>query len=182
VITLRTRLNTFTYRVIGAAVLDRGAFEEIEHDPSATLQSAVVVVASSLAAGVGASALARPAVLLGVAGVALITWIAWATLILQIGGRVLAEQQTRVDLGQLLRTIGFAASPGLLQVLGAFPSITVPIFIASWLWMLSAMTLAVRQALDFHGLGRAFVVCVVALGVVLATGFLLALLLARVAI
>lgn len=176
VISLRSKLSSFTYRAMGAAVLDRGAYEEIEHDPSATLQSAIVVVASSVAAGIGASAwnLGRPAVLLGVACVALVTWVAWAVLILEIGGRALAERQTRVTLGELLRTVGFAASPGLLQVFAALPGAALPVYVASWLWMLAAMTVAVRQALDFRGLGRAILVCVIALVVVLATAAFLA--------
>ncbi len=180
-ITLRSKLTSFTYRAMGAAVLDRGAYEDIEHDPSATFQSAVVVVVSSLAAGIGASAwhFARPLMLLGVAGVALVTWVAWAVLILEIGGHELPERQTHVDLGQLLRTIGFAASPGILQVFAALPSIAIPVYIASWLWMLAAMTVAVRQALDFHTLRRAIAVCAIAFVLVLTTAFLLALLFAR---
>lgn len=182
-ITLRSELTSFTYRAMGAAVLDRGAFEEIEHHPSATIQSAAVVLASSIAAGIGASAwhLARPMVFLEVAAVALTSWIAWAVLILQIGGRELPERQTRVDLGQLLRTVGFAASPGILQVFAAFPSITIPVYVASWLWMLAAMTVGVRQALDYQGMGRAFLVCGLALALVLATAVILALLFVRVA-
>ncbi len=180
--TLRSTLSMLTYRAMGAAALDRGAYEEIEHNSSATLQSAIVVVASSLAAGVGASAwhLARPVLLLGVTGVALVTWLAWAVLILQIGGRVLPERQTQVDLGELLRTIGFAASPGLLQALAAFPAISLPVYIASWVWMLAAMTVGVRQALDFKRLSRAFAVCSLAFAIVLATAVVLGILFARV--
>ncbi len=182
-VTLRSRLTSFTYRAMGAAVLDRGAYEDIEHDPSATFQSALVVVASSLAAGIGASSwhLARPGILLAVTGVALVTWIAWAAMILQIGGRSLAERQTRVDFGELLRTVGFAASPGLLQIFAAFPSIAIPVYVASWLWMLAAMIVAVRQALDFKTLGRAVAVCAVALALVVMTALVLAFLFSRAA-
>jgi len=120
-------------------------------------------------------------VLLGVAAIALATWIAWAVLILEIGGRELPERQTRVNLGELLRTIGFAASPGLLQVFAVFPSISIPVFVASWLWMLAAMTVGVRQALDYQGLGRAFAVCGLAFALVIAAAIILALLFVRVA-
>jgi hypothetical protein len=180
---MRSTFGSLAYRAMGAATLDRGTYEGIEHDSSATFQAAAIVVASSLAAGIGASQGAPPrlGVLLAVAGLALVTWVAWAVLILQIGGRNLAERQTEVDLGQLLRTVGFAASPGLLQVFAAVPAITAPVYAVSWLWMLAAMTVAVRQALDFRTFGRALAVCGVAFVLGLATAFVLALLFARVA-
>jgi len=168
---------------MGAAMLDRGTYEGIEHDSSTTFQAAAIVVASSLAAGIGAGQGNPPrlGVLLAVAGLALVTWLAWAVLILQIGGRSLAERQTEVDLGQLLRTVGFAASPGLLQVFAAVPALTVPVYVASWLWMLAAMTVAVRQALDSRTFGRALAVCGLAFALVLATAFGLAMLFIRAA-
>ena len=177
---MRSTVGMLTSRALGAAVLDRGTYEDVEHDPSATWQAAVVVMASSLAAGIGATGVtggnARLGALLAVSGVALVTWLAWAMLILQIGGRDLPEPQTRVDLGQLLRTVGFAASPGLFQVFGLVPAVTVPVFVASWLWMLAAMTVAVRQALDYRGIGRALAVCAVAFLLVLVLAVILALL------
>lgn len=182
-IMMRTTLGSFAYRAMGAAMLDRGTYEGIEHDSSATFQAAAIVVASSLAAGIGLSqgSPPRPGILLAVAGLALLTWIAWAVLILQIGGRSLPERQTEVDLGQLLRTVGFAASPGLLQVFAAVPALTAPVYAVSWLWMLAAMTVAVRQALDFRTFGRALAVCALAFALVLATAFAVALLFVRAA-
>ena len=46
---------------------------------------------------------------------------AWALLTLQIGSRLLPDSRTRVDMGELLRTTGFAATPGLLRVFGILP-------------------------------------------------------------
>jgi hypothetical protein len=174
---MRSTVGIFTNRALGAAVLDRGTYEAVEHDPSATWQAAMVVIASSLAAGVGASRgnFPRLGTLLAVSGLALVTWAAWAMLILQIGGRNLAERQTHADLGQLLRTIGFAAAPGLFQVFAIVPAVTVPVYVASWLWMLAAMTVAVRQALDYRGIGRALTVCAVAFALVLAVAVILSL-------
>ncbi len=65
------------------------------------------------------------------------------------------------DVGQLLRTIGFASSPGLLRILGIVPGMTGIVFIVCALWMLVAMVIAVRQALDYHGTGRAIAVCLI---------------------
>lgn len=160
-IALKRILTTLPYRALGAAVLDRSVYEGIEHDPAATRQATLVVIASSLAAGIGASGWngPDPIVLAAVAALALVTWLAWALIVLQIGGRYLAERRTHVTLAELLRTIGFAASPGLLQVFAWIPAITTPVFIVSWIWMLAAMAVAVRQALDYRSLGRALAVC-----------------------
>ena len=92
---------------------------------------------------------------------ALIAWAAWALITFEIGSRLMPEPQTRVDVGQLMRTIGFAAAPGLLRVLGAIPGVTVPAFVIAALWMLAAMIVAVRQALDYTSTRRAIAVCLV---------------------
>src|SRR5262249_8932928 len=78
----------------------------------------------------------------------------------QVGGRVMPEPSTRADIGQLLRTIGFASAPGLLRVLGIMSAATIPVFVVTAIWMLAAMIVAVRQALDFHTTSRAGAVCV----------------------
>jgi hypothetical protein len=96
--------------------------------------------------------------------------MAWAALTYLIGTRLLPEPQTRADIGELLRTIGFASAPGLLRVLGAIPFIGPPIYAIAAIWMLLAMVVAVRQALDYTSTGRALAVCVLgwALSLVLA--------------
>jgi hypothetical protein len=69
----------------------------------------------------------------------------------------------------LLRTTGFAAAPGILRIFGIVPGLGVPVFIISAVWMLAAMVVAVRQALDFTGTRRALAVC--GLGWLFAIGF-----------
>jgi hypothetical protein len=157
-----TARNTLLQRLIGAAALDAAIYEEVEADPAATAQAFAVVVFSSLAAGVGASGLGEISLtgVLYYSGVALVAWAAWALVTFQIGSRLMPDPQTRVDVGQLLRTIGFAATPGLLRVLGIMPAVAVPVFAATSLWMLLAMVVAVRQALDYRSTARAVAVCV----------------------
>lgn len=172
---------TMMYRAMGAAVLDPSIYEWIERDRSSIREAFGMVLLSSLAAGIGAGGFDGPRLntLTLVTVLALATWLIWASLIQFVGGQLLPEPDTRVTFAELLRTTGFAATPGLLQVFAIIPSITVPVFIASWLWMLAAMIVAVRQALDFRKTWHAIVVCVVALAIALSTGLVTLLAMAR---
>ena len=166
--TTTTAGNSFTQRLIGALALDATIYEEVEADASATSQAMAVVLLSSLAAGLGSRGLGGTTWqgMLFIAILSLVAWAAWALVVLQVGGRLLPEPQTRVDAGQLLRTIGFAAAPGLLRILGIMSAATIPVFAVTGLWMLAAMVVGVRQALDYRSTARAIAVC--ALGLVLA--------------
>ena len=160
--------NSFLQRLIGAAALDTAIYEEVEADPSATSQAFLIVVATSLAAGVGARGLLEVtfAGMLLYSAIALMAWAAWALLVFEIGARLMPAPQTRVDVGQLLRTIGFASTPGLLRALGIMPAVAAPVFVVTSVWMLLAMIVAVRQALDYRSTAAAVAVCL--LGWVLA--------------
>ena len=152
-------MNTFAKRMIGAASLDVPTYEEVEADTTATTQAMGVVVLSSLAQGIGfVTQGGGSGFIVGAIG-ALIGWIIWAFLVYLIGTKLLPEPQTRSDLGELLRTTGFAAAPGLLRVLGAIPLLGGLIMPAVTIWMLIAMVIAVRQALDYKSTFRAVGVC-----------------------
>jgi hypothetical protein len=153
---------TFFRRVIGAARLDAAVYEEVEADGTATGQAALVVLLASLAAGVSTSGTGASTVQGLVAGTigGFAGWLSWAGLTYLLGTRLVPEPQTRADLGQMLRTLAFAASPGLLHVLGVVPALKWPAFVVASLWMLVAMVVAVRHALDYSSTARAIGVCV----------------------
>ncbi len=154
-------MSTFAERMIGAATLDVHTYEEVEADTTATTQAMVVVVLSSLAQGIASMTQGGGMGFVAGAMGALIGWFIWAFLVYIIGTKVLPEPQTRSDLGELLRTTGFSASPGLLQVLGVIPLFGGWITLAVSIWMLIAMIIAVRQALDYQSTGRAVGVCLI---------------------
>jgi hypothetical protein len=166
-------MTTFLTRIAGAALLNPATYEEVEADRSATLQAMAVVLLSSLAAGVGGLGplSARPAALAGISLLAFAAWAVWALLTFEIGTRIFPAPRTQADVGQLLRTIGFASAPGILRVAGVIPGSTTMVFAVTAIWMLMAMIVAVRQALDYTSTARAFAVC--ALGWVLAFGMAL---------
>jgi len=150
----------FTDRMIRAARLDVNLYEEVEADTGATPQAIAVVVLGSIAAGLGAGRGSLSGILIG-AVAALIGWFIWAYLTYWIGTRVLPEPQTSATHGELLRTIGFANSPGLLRVLGVVPGLREIVFLVVGIWVLVATVVAVRQALDYRGTLRAVGVCAV---------------------
>ncbi len=162
-------MNRFFARMTGAALLNVAIYEDIEADRSATRQAAYVVALSSLAAGIGAMGpLASLRALVTFSLLALALWAIWAILTLQIGARLFPGPRTQADAGQLLRTIGFATAPGLLRIVGVIPGTTTIVFGVTAVWMLMAMIVAVRQALDYDSTARAFAVCFV--GWLLAVG------------
>ena len=151
-------------RMTRAALLDAQIYEEVEADRSATPQALAVVVLASVAAGIGSLENNGWSGIGYITVAALVGWWVWAWLTCFIGTRILPRSETDCDLGELLRTIGFASSPGTLLVFAAIPAISLYVFLVCGLWMLAAMVAAVRQALDYEGRGgtlRSIAVCAI---------------------
>ncbi len=154
-------MSTFTERMIRAAKLDVQLYEEVEADKSAMKQAMGVVVLSSLALGIGSLGVASGSgIIMGVI-VALAGWFIWAYITYFIGTKLLPEPQTSADHGELLRTIGFSSSPGLIRILGIIPGLWGIVNPIAAIWMLMAMIVAVRQALDYRSTLRAIGVCII---------------------
>jgi hypothetical protein len=151
-------MATFTERMLGASRLDQTTYEEVEADTGATGQALGVVVLTGLASGIGLGA--------GVTGLVLGTlatvlgWYVWAFIIYFIGTRWFPEPQTHADWGQVLRTVGFANTPGILRVIGVIPFLRGIVFVVTAVWVLVAVVIAVRAALDYTSTLRAVGVCV----------------------
>jgi hypothetical protein len=152
---------SFVDRVVGAARLDVQTYEEVEADKTATAQAMGVVVLAAVAAGMGEATRGGTTVVGSLIG-DLVGWVTAAALIWLVGTKLLPEPQTRSDIGELLRTIGFAAAPGLLAVLGLVPLVGGLIALVVWIWRLVATVVAARQALDYQSTGRAVAVCIIA--------------------
>ncbi len=148
-------------RMLRAAKLDAQLYEEVEADKGAMGQATAVVLLSALAAGIGNfSNGGLFGIATGALG-ALVGWYIWAYLTYFIGTRWLAEPQTEADAGELLRTIGFSSAPGLIRILGIIPGLNALVFSGAAIWMLVAMVIAVRQALDYTSTWRALGVCAI---------------------
>ena len=154
-------MNPFINRMIRAAKLDANLYEEVEADESSMGQAMGVVILSSLAAGIGNYFVTGFGGLIWATISALVGWFVWAYLVYFIGVKFLPEPQTSSSPGELLRTIGFSSSPGIIRVLGVIPFLNWILNLVASIWMLVAMVIAVRQALDYKGTGRAVLVCVI---------------------
>lgn len=150
-------MTSLIRRMLRAALLDWRVYEEVEQDRSATAQAITVVFLSSVAGAVGSAGGLRTLPFYLISFVA--AWCTWAALTYWIGTRVLPSKETAADFGQLLRTIGFAGTPSLLLALGVISSIRVFLFWFVLAWVLVAMVIAVRQALDYTSTLKALFVC-----------------------
>jgi hypothetical protein len=142
-------------RMKGAALLDVQTYEDVEADTAATGQAAAVVLLVAAAQALGASAYGGRGIL-GGAVVAVVGWLVWSAVTYLIGDKLLGGTATW---GELLRTIGFAQTPGLLAVLGFLPVLGALALFTAAIWMLVAGIIAIRQALDF-GTGKAILTAV----------------------
>ncbi len=154
-------MASFTERMLRAAKLDVHIYEEVEADTTAMGQAIGVVVLASVAAGIGSIATTGASGIITGTIFALLAWFIWAYLTYFIGTKLLPEAQTQADAGQLLRTIGFSSSPGIIRVIGIIPGLTVIVNFIAGVWMLIAMVIAVRQALDYKSTLRAVGVVVI---------------------
>lgn len=154
-------MNSLPERMMRAATLDSRLYEQVEADPSTLKEAGLIVVLSSLAAGIGTVSQA------GLSGIvfgtiaALVGWFIWAYLTMIIGTKLLPTPDTEADYGQLLRTIGYSSSPGVVRILGIIPGLGPIMAFLGGVWMLVAMVVAVRQALDYTSTLRAVAVCLI---------------------
>jgi len=129
---------------------------------------------SSVAAGIGAYSFFGLNSLISGTFWALFIWFLWAYITFLVGTRLFPEPQTQSNIGELLRTIGFSTSPGVLRIFGIVlgQSLAGLLFFVTGIWMLVAMIVAVRQALDYesknfifrfanNGTDKAVLVCVI---------------------
>lgn len=151
----------FGERIIGASKLDSAIYEEVENDPNAMGQAIAVIILSSVAAGIGMARQVGAPGLFGALVAALVGWLLWAWITYFIGTRLLPAAGTHADWGQLLRTTGFAAAPGLLRFIGIVPGLNFLVFTITGLWLLAGFVVAVRQALDYTSTWRALGVCLI---------------------
>ena len=152
-------------RMMRAARLDSNLYEEVEADLNATSQAATVVGIVALcsafggAVRFGTSTGASAAVLAFIGGLvmAFVGWIAWSYITYWIGTSLFKGQATP---GELLRTIGFAQTPGVLNILQFIPIVGGVVALVVFVWTIIAGVIALRQALDIST-GKAIITAII---------------------
>ena len=146
--------GVMTNRVIRAAMLDVDLYEEVEADTSLNQEALMVVILVAILGGIGAflggviggnfGAAILGLILAVVVGV--INYYIWAYVTYFVGTNLFSGT---ADVGELLRTLGYASGPRALSVLGFIPCIGGLLVLVGLVWSLVAGIIAVRQALDF---------------------------------
>ena len=96
----------------------------------------------------------------------------WSLLVVVIGTKLMPEPTTKADFNEAFRVIGFTAAPGLLNILAIIPILGVLVSFLVWVWTLVIGVIAVREVLDYSNTGRAIIVCLIALVVMLLINLL----------
>ncbi len=173
-------------RMLRAAKLESQLYEEVEADSTGTGQALLPVVLVSLATGIGhgiAGAMKGgegsflsfvSGLIWGIIG-SLIIWFIFSLLCFWLGTSIFKGPETKSSLGELLRTLGFAYAPGMLNIFSFIPMVGSIIPFATFVWTVIAAVIAVRQACDFTT-GRAIGTVIVAAIIPLIIMVLLAML------
>ena len=157
-------------RMIGAALFNRATYEEIEADQGALGQAIGVVLLVTLCGIIGGvigglmSGEAVLGIVLGVIGglvFGIVRWALWVSVMFLVGGKMLRTSNTETSWSELGRVMGFAYTPGILSVLWFVPVVGGIFPLIGFCWTLAAVTVAVRQALDFESTGRAILVVLI---------------------
>lgn len=148
-------------RMMRASRAESNLYEEVERDVDATSQAALVVLVVAIASGIGAIGSGGLGGLVFGVIAAFVGWIVWAFVTYWVGKTLFKTQETRVTPGEMLRTLGFARAPGVLNVLGIIPILGWIIWPVTWVWSVVLGVIAIRQAMDFST-GRAIATGLVA--------------------
>jgi hypothetical protein len=131
--------------MLGAATLNLDTYEEVEADETATMQAAAVVAMVAVTSAIGAVGDGSTSMIM--APIAqIIGWLIWSGVTFLIGAKIFGGTATW---GELLRTLGFAQSPGILYLFAILPFVGGLVRFVVGIWMLWAGIVGVRQALDF---------------------------------
>ena len=154
--------GTLLSRMIGACMLSAYTYEDVESDTSATIQALMVVLMVSIAGSF-------PLLMVGNVGyfavmivAGIIFWLIWALATFTVGGTILKTPNTEANWGELLRTTGFAQTPGLFGLIGIIPILSQVIALPVMIWQIVAMVVGIRHALDYTSTLRAVAVVIIA--------------------
>jgi len=136
-------------RVKRVLYLESEVFPEIELDPKATGQAAIVVIVASILSGIGTGFGANSFVSGFLASLlfTIVSWYLWAAVTLFIGTRIYDGQ---ANMGEMLRVIGYAQAPRAFNFFAFIPIVGWVIPLLTLFWVLAASFMAIREGLDIE--------------------------------
>jgi hypothetical protein len=157
-------MRLYFKRFFQAARLDVSLYQEVVADPRLLNQAWITVLLYAMLAAWGSFGRAG-AVGSNIGMIsALIGWYIWAFSSYFIATRMLrggsAEPQ-RAERKAVIRSMGFACAPGVIQILGIIPSLGIAVLLLSSIWMMVAATIAIKEALNFESTARAAGACII---------------------
>jgi hypothetical protein len=146
-------------RIIRIIKLDFPVFKDIESDPEATTQAAIVVAAASVLSAIGSAAGSQRPVMAFLGGVisGVLGWIVWSYVSYFVGNVLYKSQGTFEN---VLRVIGYANAPQLLGILNIIPCVGWIGGLVGGILALVASIMAIREGLDLDT-GQAVIVALV---------------------
>ena len=135
-------------RMLRAAQLDVELYNEVEKDENATTEALIVVALTAVCAAIGTALSGGANLFSGIIGgiiVSLVGWIVSSATIYGVGVYLFGGTAT---IGELLRTLGYASSPGILRILSFIPVLGPILGFAVSIWTLVTNVVATREALD----------------------------------
>jgi hypothetical protein len=168
---LEATSSSIVNRMVRAARFEVALYEEVEADLTATNQALLVVVLVAVARGIGAGLTSgSPGGLVGglIGGVlsGLLGWAVWSYVVYFVGTRFFGGTATY---GELLRTLGFADSPGVLLILGFVPVVGGILSVVVLVWTLVSSFIATRQALDIDNTKTVFTILIGAVALIIVS-------------
>ncbi len=158
--------DNLVQNMIQAAKLNVDFYNAVEHDESKTSEALQVVIIAAIASAIGTGlggifthgfTAGIFAALFGLLWV-LAGYYLWSYLTFYIGVKLF---QGEAEVGEVLRTFGYAQSPRVLGVFSFIPCIGWLISFAASIWALVASIIAIREAMDFDT-GKAVLTTVIA--------------------
>lgn len=162
-------------RVLGAAVLNASVYRDVAQDRAAAGQALLVVVAASIAAGIGGLHAGATGLIVGLLA-SLIGWVVYAVAVYWIGSSLFGARRAPGRWGGVVRTLGFASSPRLLLFLGFIPVFGIIVGAVVLAWTLVTTIVAIQEALNLD-IGEAVVTAVLGWIALFVGSFLIAALL-----
>ena len=135
-------------RMLRAVQLDVDLYNEVEKDKNATTEALIVVALTALCAAIGTALSGESNLFSGIIwGIvsSLVGWLVSSATIYGVGVYLFGGT---ASIEELLRTLGYASSPGILRILSFVPFVGPLVGFVVSIWTLVTNVVATREALD----------------------------------